>query len=152
GTFLSLDPLLVAWREDVYVLNEAAGSPEYLSYSTGERYRPSGIDGAQSGLFERILGYPVDPSRLSPLGAHPAPPGGTPAREAAGDGERRLGDYRIVREVGRGAMGAVFEAVQESLGRRVALKVLPGTFALDARRVERFRREARATARIHHPS
>ena len=49
-------------------------------------------------------------------------------------------------------MGTVFEAVQESLGRRVALKVLPGTFALDARRLERFYREARATARIHHPN
>ncbi|MBI4584740.1 MAG: hypothetical protein HY717_12060 [Planctomycetes bacterium] len=49
-------------------------------------------------------------------------------------------------------MGAVFEAIQDSLGRRVALKILPGTFALDPRRVERFHREARATARIHHPN
>ncbi len=49
-------------------------------------------------------------------------------------------------------MGVVVEAVQESLGRRVALKLLPGSFALDPKRLERFRREARATARIHHPN
>ena len=47
-------------------------------------------------------------------------------------------------------MGTVFEAIQESLGRRVALKILPGNFALDPKRVERFHREARSTAKIHH--
>lgn len=66
------------------------------------------------------------------------------AKPAVAGQEKRIGDYRIVREIGRGAMGAVFEAVQESLGRRVALKVLPGSFALEPKRVERFLREARA--------
>ncbi|HEV3497320.1 MAG TPA: hypothetical protein VHA34_13320, partial [Actinomycetes bacterium] len=44
-----------------------------------------------------------------------------------------LGDFRLVREIGRGGMGVVYEAVQRSLGRRVALKVLPFAAALDAR-------------------
>lgn len=62
----------------------------------------------------------------------------------------RLGDYRIIREVGRGGMGIVYEAEQEALGRRVALKVLLPTAANDNRSLLRFHREARAAARLHH--
>lgn len=62
----------------------------------------------------------------------------------------RLGDYRIVREIGRGGMGVVFEAVQESLGRRVALKVLARHAQLDSKRRKRFLREAQAAAKLHH--
>src|SRR5262249_52795270 len=62
----------------------------------------------------------------------------------------RLGDFRIIREVGRGGMAIVYEAEQESLGRHVALKVLLGPGRLDARQTARFRREARPAARLHH--
>jgi serine/threonine protein kinase/uncharacterized protein HemY len=61
-----------------------------------------------------------------------------------------LGEYRIVREVGHGGMGVVYEAIQESLGRRVALKVLPWHGSANPARLERFRREARTTAKLHH--
>ena len=62
----------------------------------------------------------------------------------------RVGDYRILKEIGRGAMGVVYEAEQESLGRRVALKVLPRQMSMDAKALGRFRREARTAARLHH--
>lgn len=61
-----------------------------------------------------------------------------------------LGDFRLLREVGRGGMGVVYEAEQASLGRRVALKVLPSTAALDTRQLQRFQVEAQAAACLNH--
>jgi serine/threonine protein kinase/tetratricopeptide (TPR) repeat protein len=63
---------------------------------------------------------------------------------------RRLGDFEIAREVGRGGMGVVYEALQVSLNRRVALKVLSGSLGLTPKAVQRFRREAEAAAKLHH--
>src|SRR5438067_253743 len=62
----------------------------------------------------------------------------------------RLGDYRIIREIGHGGMGVVYEAEQISLGRHVALKVLPQKKLVDGRRRRRFDREAKAAAKLHH--
>src|SRR5262249_43264704 len=60
-----------------------------------------------------------------------------------------LGDFRLLREIGRGGMGIVYEADQLSLRRRVALKVLPFAAALDARQIQRFQVEAQAAACLH---
>jgi hypothetical protein len=61
-----------------------------------------------------------------------------------------LGEFRIIREIGRGGMGVVYEAEQLSLGRRIALKVLPFAWSLDPRQLRRFKNEARAAAQLHH--
>jgi eukaryotic-like serine/threonine-protein kinase len=61
-----------------------------------------------------------------------------------------IAGFQIIREIGRGGMGVVYEAVEEVLSRRVALKVLPSSALHLPRQVERFEREARAAARLHH--
>src|SRR6516225_9882322 len=61
-----------------------------------------------------------------------------------------LGDFRLLGEVGRGGMGVVYEAEQISLGRRVALKVLPFAAAMDARQLQRFKNEAQSAAHLQH--
>ncbi len=73
------------------------------------------------------------------------------ASEPCDSATRTLGDYRLLRRIGSGGMGVVYEAEQLSLARRVALKVLPHASTLDPRRIERFRREARAAASLDHP-
>jgi serine/threonine protein kinase len=73
-----------------------------------------------------------------------------PAPLKHSDAPSRLGEYRIIREIGRGGMGVVFEAVQESLGRRVALKLLPAGPATPPQMLDRFHREACIAARLHH--
>ena len=74
-----------------------------------------------------------------------------PSANAADVAENReLGDFRIGREVGRGGMGAVYEAEQISLGRRVALKVLRFGAVSDPQALERFQREAETVAKLHH--
>lgn len=65
---------------------------------------------------------------------------------------KNFGVYKIVEELGRGGMGVVYKAHEESLGRDVALKILPSRLAAHASVVERFQREARASASLSHPS
>ncbi|MCX7422331.1 MAG: protein kinase [Planctomycetia bacterium] len=76
----------------------------------------------------------------------------SPLAEAVSSGDRpQLGDYELLRELGRGGMGVVYEARDMRLNRRVALKVLPPTAVLDPKRISRFQLEAQAIARLSHP-
>ena len=63
---------------------------------------------------------------------------------------KHLGDFRILHEIGRGGMGVVYEAEQISMGRRVALKVLPFAAVLDRKQLQRFKLEAQAAAAVSH--
>jgi serine/threonine protein kinase len=90
------------------------------------------------GLAMCAKGQQVPKPEVLPLG---------PAEETA-----TLGDFRIVREIGRGGMGVVYEAQQISLSRRVALKILPFAAVLDERQLQRFKNEALAAAQLKHPN
>jgi hypothetical protein len=65
---------------------------------------------------------------------------------------RTIAEFNLLREIGRGGMGVVYEAFQTSLRRRVALKVLPFSSAHDAKQIGRFRNEAQAAAQVRHPN
>ena len=121
-------------------------------YRRGERPTLSEYAGKHPDLAEQI-------NELFPAlvaieqfgsGADQATGLNAPRPEAAGPTPERLGDYRILREIARGGMGIVYEAVQESLGRHVALKVMPQYRLHDPNQLERFQREARAAAMLHH--
>ena len=92
------------------------------------------------------------PLRAARAGRRPRP--GRPASRcgpmALPPGIGELGDFRLLREVGRGGMGVVYEAEQISLRRRVALKVLPFAAAIDPRRLQRFKTEALTAAHVQH--
>jgi serine/threonine protein kinase len=91
------------------------------------------------------------PLRAGRRGNAPGPAGADREKrdhEPAALGE--LGDFRLLREVGRGGMGVVYEAEQISLSRRVALKVLPFAAAIDPRRLQRFKTEALTAAHVQH--
>ncbi len=97
---------------------------------------------------------------LADLSQSACPAGSSKAR-AAGDSATQqvpelrggiLGDFRIIREIGRGGMGIVYEAEQITLGRRVALKILPLMGTLDEKQLQRFKNESRAAASLDHPN
>jgi serine/threonine protein kinase/WD40 repeat protein/Flp pilus assembly protein TadD len=130
---------------------------EKLAEEFAERYRR----GERPSLSEYTRKYPEQADEIRELfpalvlmeafGSVSAPATGPfLPRAAASTPPAQLGEFRILREVGHGGMGVVYEAVQESLGRHVALKILPFHKLINPTHLERFRREARAAARLHH--
>jgi serine/threonine protein kinase len=134
---LSVESLLAEAADDFMGRLDRGEQPQVAAYA--ERY-PQIAD-----VLRQVLPA-LELMRSAP------PPSGPPADAEAGPAPVAgcLGDYRLLREVGRGGMGIVYEAEQLSLGRRVALKVLPFAAALDARQLQRFKNEAQAAAQLHH--
>jgi WD40 repeat protein/serine/threonine protein kinase/tetratricopeptide (TPR) repeat protein len=96
-----------------------------------------------SDLFPALAAVEqAEADRVAPAAPKPEAPAAPPLQQ--------VGDYRVLRKIGEGGMGVVYEAEQVSLGRRVALKVLSARVLGDAKAQERFRREARSAARLHH--
>ncbi len=142
GGLVRQDPRVIAALED-YLESLHAGHPWPRAEFLARHAEIADVLGeCLSGLdFIQAAAPGLDRSQ-SPLADH------------AGDAIpafAQLGEYRIIREVGRGGMGVVYEAEQVSLGRRVALKVLPFAAAIDPKQRQRFQIEAQAAAQLHHP-
>lgn len=144
----------------------AAALEDELAQATEEFF--SRIDAGQEPDIEAFAAeYPELQSVLlsvlpalclmqSSIGGRNSPSGNTSDPRTTGllgsEAGVRLGDYELLREIGRGGMGVVYEAKQVSLERRVALKVLPFAATLDSRRIQRFRNESQAVASLDHSS
>ncbi|MBV9122324.1 MAG: serine/threonine protein kinase, partial [Planctomycetes bacterium] len=157
---LRLDPLL--WyresetAEEVLFLNRDRGGRqvEYLSYTTGRTERDRAMAPALAALLSRVVGRTVSEADLEAFAEQSRAE--TPSVEMLLAPERPpsqiVGDYEILGEVGRGGMGVVYLARQLSLGRLVALKMLPADLGGDEVALARFRREVRHLARCEHPN
>jgi hypothetical protein len=156
---LRLDPLLLyrdrELGDEVLFLNRDRNGRqvEYLSYTRGEPERDRATAPALAALLGRVTGRAVSGNQLDALAQQSAAE--TPTVEALFGAPptpvHTLGDYEVLAEIGRGGMGVVYLARQVSLGRLVALKMLPADLAGDEVALARFRREMRLLARCDHP-
>lgn len=171
GSRVPLHPLIVYRQEDelgreqVGFLNrtarrrpdrgagaEVVRSVEYLDYASGQTIEGADAPAALTALLARLKGRPVTPSDVEAAATatregEPKEPSDEPARSGT-----LIGDFEIEGELGRGSMGIVYKARQRSLGRTVALKVLPPALALDPVARKRFKKEMLALARCDHPN
>jgi hypothetical protein len=130
------DPRVLASARDYLADLEAGRVPDREAYLARHPELTAVLSDHFDGIdLAHAAGQALRPAPAPVKVEHPAEP---------------LGDFRIVREIGRGGMGVVYEAVQLSLGRRVALKVLPFAAGLNARQLQRFKTEAHAAAQLHH--
>jgi serine/threonine protein kinase len=137
--------------EEVFFLNARRGQrrTEYLCYYPGRTLERPDIGGERRELLARVMGGPVDEGQAEQWAAQsqaeepPSPP-------QAVDAPRRLGEFELLSELGRGGMGVVYRAWQPSLGRQVALKSL--IRAGDPKSEARFNREIHALGRVEHPN
>ncbi len=135
------DALLAQW------LSEVSARLEH-----GEPIDLEGYDRQDAHTAARLRQLLPTLARLTDIGdpATRADAPGAAFEDVLNVPEGVLGDFRLIREIGRGGMGIVFEAEQISLGRRVALKVLPVAGTMDHRQVQRFQLEAQAAALLQH--
>ncbi len=131
-------------------LAEIVGA-DYLDYATGLPLR--GLDASEAlvNLLEQLRNQPATPEDLQQLQQRSAASCRAIPEEVVG-ADAVIGDYVILGELGRGAMGIVYKARQRSLRRTVALKVLPPSLAADETMGARFRREIAALGRCNHPA
>ena len=99
----------------------------------------------RAGLAEATESYRDEPAASTDDQTEPA---GYHGRELVPN--ERFGDYLVVRRLVHGGMGIVYEAIQESLHRRVALKVISRQLSIDAEYCRRFQQEARLVGKLHH--
>jgi serine/threonine protein kinase len=137
------DPRLTQALEEYQAALDAGARPDRRAFLA----RYADIAGALANCLDGLEMLHNTGSQLQPEAKRPRPAAADPGPAAAA---LPLGDFRIIREIGRGGMGVVYEAMQLSLGRRVALKVLPFAVALDQRQLQRFKNEAQAAALLHH--
>jgi serine/threonine protein kinase len=135
-------------------LSDEFGSPQFQcplckTWFSIERAKPKGADAERQDPRHAPTRMPSDVK--PPEGDVTVPPPAKP-KEADPLIGTTLGAYRIVRRLGRGGMGVVYEARQISLARDVALKVLPPVRAADKEYINRFVREARSAAKLNHPN
>jgi serine/threonine protein kinase/tetratricopeptide (TPR) repeat protein len=127
---------------------EAALAEYFTRLDRGESVDLTKIIAAHPGCEAGVHQF-LNQERKLQMAVVEAPPVAAPPENHAG---RELGDFRILRVLGQGGMGIVYEAEQISLGRRVALKVLPSAVMLGKQQLARFKNEARAAATLDHPN